>query len=285
MIARRAISRLFFGAAVVASGARLVRSKQNPVLNRGRAKPPRIKRFKPESPEVAVVRDALEESSVSPILADLGEVFGHNTRLILMGGFLRDAFIAANGTPPEPHDIDFIVDIDPRTLSQTVDRTSWEISRTYFGGYRWHRAGSVTVDFWALSSNHNVRIHGLRPSLANALYACPFNVDRIAYDVNARTLHDGGCLAGISAKTLIFDGRRPYLLHVQAARAALLMTKLQLRPHSSVLDLIRASAWESHRDEVIDYLANNGYDTVVRRASLELLESLSPGKIATSLAA
>lgn len=171
--------------------------------------------------------------------------------MLVVGGFVRDIL---RGPEIEPRDIDIVLGhTEPGALYQLPGAR-----RNFFGGITLAYQ-CYSVDVWPLEDTFHIREFQLPSTVDGLLDGAPFNLDKIAFDLRTNHLYDDGCLMGLANKTIIYCPARPYLEHIQAARAILLRRKTKFAVDDSVADLLCRAAnalrnSESMVSEVCDYL-------------------------------
>lgn len=174
----------------------------------------------------------------SGILGQLSKFFNDKLPphgpVIVVGGFIRDVF---RGPRIQPRDIDVVIDNIEKSSLQALPG-----ARLNFFGGTTLSYGNLSVDVWPLEDTFHIREFRLEPSIESFLAGAPFNLDKIALDIRAAKLYDRGCLDGIHTGTIEYDPANPYLEHVQAVRAVLLLRKTQFTLAPSAVDMLCRAA-------------------------------------------
>jgi hypothetical protein len=182
--------------------------------------------------------------STEPRMRDLREfllsTFADARGVFLVGGVLRDQFLSS---PRQPKDVDVVVAGVGRGRIRGLEGSELN----FFGGATLPFQG-LAVDIWPLEDTYHIREFGLPKTIGGYLRGAPFNLDKIAYGLHSRTLHDDGCLAGIASRRIVYAPAKAYLEEVQALRCVLLRWKTSFALDDSAIELLNRVA-ERLRDD------------------------------------
>jgi hypothetical protein len=182
--------------------------------------------------------------------------------IFLVGSGIRAPFLAS---PPAPRDFDIIVDGLTKKQLAKFCTDSCGGGSNFFHGFtlRWTLQGQkVEIDLWSLAETYHIKEFGLPSTIRSFIHGAPFNLDKLAYELQTGTYYDEGCLAGIRDSCIRYAPARPYLQHVQAARCVLLKYKTKFALDSSARELLVPFAGGKMKDDQIDevrkYLKRSG---------------------------
>ncbi|MBU4422100.1 hypothetical protein L6259_00700 [Candidatus Parcubacteria bacterium] len=197
----------------------------------------------------------LEQYSKNNILQELRaflkKSFPSAGPILVVGGFLRDTL---RGADIMHRDIDITIgNIAPDVLFGLPGAEC-----NFFGGIELLYQGQ-SVDIWPLQETYHIKKFQLPATIEGFLAGAPFNLDKIVFDIGAGQLYEDGCVAGLAEKKIVYCPARPYLEHIQAARAILLQQKTDFSLDESVIALFRRASGKLQNSktltaEVCDYI-------------------------------
>jgi len=199
-------------------------------------------------------------SAVVSIFADKQGVF-------IVGGSLRDYFRGRNEAPK---------DLDVPVLGVTAEELLRipGAKKDFFGDGVSINIGGMDVDVWPLQECFAIKHFGLPCDIGGLLAGAPFNLEKIAFDVRRKKIHDVGCIEGIKQKMIEYNPYRPYIEHIQALRLVLLKKKTQFRyGESAKALLVRGSVLlkdQKNWEEAVRFF-NPKYGMVIREAKEEIM--------------
>jgi hypothetical protein len=160
--------------------------------------------------------------------------FAEAAGIFIVGGALRDRLL---DPPRPPKDVDVTLGGVERSRLLALDGAH----ANFFGGAMlpFH---DLSVDLWPIEDTFHIQQFHLPPTIDGFLDGAPFNLDKIAYDLQSATLREVGCLAGIAAREIRYAPAHAYLEHIQALRCILLKWKTGFTLHSSATALLERVA-------------------------------------------
>jgi hypothetical protein len=197
--------------------------------------------------------------------------------LIILGGFVRRALNENAESLSEDRLIDLdVVGFFGKGWRERMADVPGVIARTPLGGVRIRPepgflSGIKWVDVWDVRDNINIRLFHLKPTIENVILGGPLNLDRIGFDVSAKSVLDGGCLIGLQKQRVVYDPIWEYLPHIQLFRGVSLCERLLYEPDASLFKLARNVNWRESRPAIREYFADNGYDDTSLRRCEEIL--------------
>ena len=217
------------------------------------------------------------DSQVSDLVRFLKDSFAETHGVFVVGGALRDLFLS----PPRPRrDVDVVLGgVTPESI-----RAIKGSNVNFFGGTTL-LFGGLAVDVWPLEDTYHIREFHLPKTIAGFLTGAPFNLDKIAFNLDSGILHDDGCLAGIASREIAYAPAQAYLEEIQAVRCVLLRRKTAFALADSASALLDRVARRIRRDntavlEMKQYLAHfkdfydeSIFDSIVEEILLRPQES------------
>jgi hypothetical protein len=159
----------------------------------------------------------------------------------VVGGAVRNLLIRQiYGTAPPTEDIDlFIGNVSPPLDSRRLFPGEPN-RRTELGGIRWHPTDSgLAFDICRLQDFVIFAKYRLAATLENLLQFVDFDINSIAFDINARQLHERNCFAAIRRRRMDFNSRLFYNKESTAYRALLLRFKIEFALSRDVFNFLK----------------------------------------------
>ena len=179
----------------------------------------------------AIAKAVRKDDVLQNLIGVLARVFPIDRQMFLVGGILRDFFISPEITPKD-------IDIVLQGITSEQLGSLPEAEMNFFGGASFRFQGA-TVDIWPLAETYHIKEFGLECTIQGFLVGAPFNLDKVAFDLQTNVLYDRGCLDGIQARTISYTPIVPYLEHIQAVRCVVLQQKTRFHLADSAQALMR----------------------------------------------
>ena len=175
------------------------------------------------------------------LAAFLRERFADANGIFIVGGALRDRFLSPVRRAKD-------VDVTLGAISLRRLRALPGAHANFFGGTTLPFDG-LSVDLWPLEETYHIREFALPRSIDGFLAGAPFNLDKVAFELQTGALHERGCLAGLAARRIVYAPAHEYLEPIQALRCILLKWKTGFTLDDSARQLLRRTARSLEKDD------------------------------------